>query len=526
MNPTSLLQLLQGPFNFLRPDPEEVRRLVPDLERHAAPAAPHLPGGRERHAAPRLPHPRSPRAWRPCGRRCSSTSCAEEALQARRPPARASYDRQGLRPGLGALPRPARPGGGERHHLQLRPAVSRRSSGSTTPWRSPACSRTRPSASCARHRDRPPPRRRHQVPHPRPLPRPRALHHLRHGPEGGRRHRGGRGGAVPAPAHPHARQRPDLHRGLHRPRPGASSAATSTARCASTAATCGSGSTSWRAGTPSSSPPTASCAPWPPTCCGRDPAPRPPRPAHPARATSPTWPTLSSYNPARLLPPPLVQVWESLLLKLKEFELLHACAGCWCPSRCSRRPHGRPRAAAGPGRSRRRRAVRSPRPPGRSTSWSPGWSTRGSSASGMIYDISDFSQTLSVLHRVGRREPGRRLPHDVPLPAADQPPRPLPPDQAGEVPGRRRLLLQPRGHQPAGLLGPHPALLRPGAARGLPLRPRPAHRAQLRPLPADPDGRPARGGRALRVLRPGPGRAVAPDHRQGDAGDRRGQDAC
>jgi hypothetical protein len=33
MNPTSLLQLLQGPFNFLRPDPEEVRRLMPDFQR-------------------------------------------------------------------------------------------------------------------------------------------------------------------------------------------------------------------------------------------------------------------------------------------------------------------------------------------------------------------------------------------------------------------------------------------------------------------------------------------------------------
>src|SRR5262245_5058737 len=33
MIPTSFLQMLQGPFNFLRPDPEEVRRLMPDLQR-------------------------------------------------------------------------------------------------------------------------------------------------------------------------------------------------------------------------------------------------------------------------------------------------------------------------------------------------------------------------------------------------------------------------------------------------------------------------------------------------------------
>src|SRR3978361_1238709 len=33
MNPTSFLQMLQGPFNFLRPDPDEIRRLLPDLQR-------------------------------------------------------------------------------------------------------------------------------------------------------------------------------------------------------------------------------------------------------------------------------------------------------------------------------------------------------------------------------------------------------------------------------------------------------------------------------------------------------------
>ncbi|RPH56383.1 hypothetical protein EHM82_03470, partial [bacterium] len=33
MNPTSVLQWLQGPFNFLRPDPEEIRSLMPDLQK-------------------------------------------------------------------------------------------------------------------------------------------------------------------------------------------------------------------------------------------------------------------------------------------------------------------------------------------------------------------------------------------------------------------------------------------------------------------------------------------------------------
>src|SRR3954466_13942222 len=33
MSTTSLLQILPGPFNFLSTDPEEVRRLLPDLPR-------------------------------------------------------------------------------------------------------------------------------------------------------------------------------------------------------------------------------------------------------------------------------------------------------------------------------------------------------------------------------------------------------------------------------------------------------------------------------------------------------------
>ena len=33
MNAMSFLQILQGPFNFLRPDADEVRRLMPDLQR-------------------------------------------------------------------------------------------------------------------------------------------------------------------------------------------------------------------------------------------------------------------------------------------------------------------------------------------------------------------------------------------------------------------------------------------------------------------------------------------------------------
>src|SRR6185295_14063670 len=107
--------------------------------------------------------------------------------------------------------------------------------------------------------------------------------------------------------------------------------------------------------------------------------------------------SLPEYDPGSLLSPPLVQVWESLLLKLKEFELVHGLRrlivlielrdGCMV---------GRELA---PGRG------------------APGAELRLSSATrpldfaapwvvdprveryGMIYDISDFSQTLSMLHR-------------------------------------------------------------------------------------------------------------------------------
>jgi hypothetical protein len=110
--------------------------------------------------------------------------------------------------------------------------------------------------------------------------------------------------------------------------------------------------------------------------------------------------TLRTYDPARLLPPPLVAVWESLLVKLKEFELVHALRRMIVPL------DGRDGVMVG-------REL----PPGRAPL--PGSELRLSSATrpldfmepwvvdprveryGMIYDISDFSATLSVLHRAG-----------------------------------------------------------------------------------------------------------------------------
>src|SRR3954451_8597412 len=109
--------------------------------------------------------------------------------------------------------------------------------------------------------------------------------------------------------------------------------------------------------------------------------------------------TLKSYDPARLLPPALVPVWENLLLKLKEFELIHALRRLIVPIEV--------RDGVIWGRDL---------PPGRAV---PGGELRLSNATrpldfmepwvvdprveryGMIYDISDFSSTLSVLHRAG-----------------------------------------------------------------------------------------------------------------------------
>jgi hypothetical protein len=110
--------------------------------------------------------------------------------------------------------------------------------------------------------------------------------------------------------------------------------------------------------------------------------------------------TLKSYDPARLLPPAVLQVWEGLLLKLKEFELLHGLRRLLVPIEV---------AADG-------RMVGRELPPGRAV---PGGDLVLSTATrpldfmepwvvdprveryGMIYDISDFSQTLSMLHRAG-----------------------------------------------------------------------------------------------------------------------------
>jgi hypothetical protein len=111
--------------------------------------------------------------------------------------------------------------------------------------------------------------------------------------------------------------------------------------------------------------------------------------------------TLRGYSPARLLPPNLVAVWENLLLKLKEFELLHALRkrlilvepradGSFL---CRELPGLGP--AAGRGTFHLSSATR---PMDFLAPWVVDPRVE---RFGMIYDISDFSQTLALLHRAG-----------------------------------------------------------------------------------------------------------------------------
>ncbi|HEX2643124.1 MAG TPA: hypothetical protein VHU81_09035, partial [Thermoanaerobaculia bacterium] len=110
--------------------------------------------------------------------------------------------------------------------------------------------------------------------------------------------------------------------------------------------------------------------------------------------------TRKAYNPAKLLPPPLVQVWESLLVKLKEFELVHGLRRALMPIEmkadgemiCRELPGGRPPAGG------ELRLSSATRPLDFMEPWVVDPRVE---RFGMIYDISDFSQTLSVLHRAG-----------------------------------------------------------------------------------------------------------------------------
>ncbi|MES1240472.1 MAG: hypothetical protein ABUT39_02530 [Acidobacteriota bacterium] len=107
---------------------------------------------------------------------------------------------------------------------------------------------------------------------------------------------------------------------------------------------------------------------------------------------------LKPYNASKLLPPHLVQVWESLLVKLKEFELFHSFRKSLVPVEptptgyIARETPGSRTGAFPVGLSYATRPLDFLEP----------WVVDPRvERFGMIYDISDFSQTLSVLHRAG-----------------------------------------------------------------------------------------------------------------------------
>jgi len=119
--------------------------------------------------------------------------------------------------------------------------------------------------------------------------------------------------------------------------------------------------------------------------------------------------TRRSYDPARLLPPDLVQVWESLLLKLKEYELFHALRRTLLPVEARGghlvcRPgsalRGGGTAVLPPGSTAgaERRLSSATRPLDFMASWVVDPRVE---RYGLIYDISEFSQTVSVLQRAG-----------------------------------------------------------------------------------------------------------------------------
>lgn len=102
--------------------------------------------------------------------------------------------------------------------------------------------------------------------------------------------------------------------------------------------------------------------------------------------------TRRAYNPARLLPPEMVPVWEGLLTKLKEFEVFHAVRRALLPVE---RRDGQLLCRDGAG-------VRRLSPATRPFDFLEPWVVDPRVARyGMIYDVSEFSQTISVLHRAG-----------------------------------------------------------------------------------------------------------------------------
>lgn len=113
------------------------------------------------------------------------------------------------------------------------------------------------------------------------------------------------------------------------------------------------------------------------------------------------------YNPARLLPPPLVQVWESLLVKLKEFEIFHGIRRLLVVVErqedrliCRAASSGTGIiSASGAGGLSPLRLSATTRPLDFLQPWVVDPRVE---RFGLIYDIREFSQTVSVLDRAGQ----------------------------------------------------------------------------------------------------------------------------
>lgn len=109
---------------------------------------------------------------------------------------------------------------------------------------------------------------------------------------------------------------------------------------------------------------------------------------------------LPGYDPGTLLPPPLVEVWERLLWKLKEFELLHAVRRLLVPVQASEGGLVTSRDALNRtlvGRSELHLSSTT-RPFDFMAPWVVDPQVH---RFGMIYDIADFSDVVSVLRRSG-----------------------------------------------------------------------------------------------------------------------------
>lgn len=109
---------------------------------------------------------------------------------------------------------------------------------------------------------------------------------------------------------------------------------------------------------------------------------------------------LDGYDPDAFLPPPMVEVWEHLLGKLKEFELLQAMRKLIVPVQRSGETYVTSRDALNRTLIGRHDLVLSPttRPFDFMASWVVDPQVH---RFGMIYDIADFSEVVSVLRRSG-----------------------------------------------------------------------------------------------------------------------------